>query len=264
MSFVRTPPRETPHRNYEKFEDTLGAGEEKVYPYSGDFFDIVYVSTALSDLSIKFFLKTIEQPYFKASEILPTNTPFTKVGIRNDSASDVSFTAIVGREFFRTAKQGVTIVNELIGLIDRLDALIDDTIKGVLRSIGDAGDSPVNTAGETALKRLSTIQIYMGNLRDSLSPRSVYNSSTASALSVSIDLSSYTKGRSYIEVWVKSSAAADFNVYGSTDNASWRLIDTLSLSATGELHQGYFNAYPYIQVSTDAANDNEIEIVASR
>lgn len=33
-----------------------------------------------------------------------------------------------------------------------LSALVDDTIKGVLRSIGDAGDSPANTQGKTLLQ----------------------------------------------------------------------------------------------------------------
>jgi len=38
-----------------------------------------------------------------------------------------------------------------------LKALIDDTIKGVLRSIGDAGDAPANVVGETVLKKLDDI-----------------------------------------------------------------------------------------------------------
>jgi len=264
MSFIRTPPKEVSHKNYEKIEDTIKAGEEKAYPVSGDFFDIVYVSTQLSDLSVKFISKTIEQPYFSAPEVLPTNTPFTKIKIRNDSSSDVNFKAVIGREFFRTSRQGVTITNELIGLIDRLNALVDDSIKGVLRSIGDVGDSPLNTTGWTVLYLLKNIRDYAYYVYRTLVYNSAYNSSTAAALSVTLDLSGLDKGRSRIEVWVKSSAAADFNVYGSTDNASWRLIDTLSLSAAGELHQGYFNAYPYIKVETTAANDNEIEIVASR
>jgi len=37
-------------------------------------------------------------------------------------------------------------------------ALIDDTIKGLLRSIGDAGTTPANVMGETLLKRIQSIQ----------------------------------------------------------------------------------------------------------
>jgi len=37
-------------------------------------------------------------------------------------------------------------------------ALVDDAIKGLMRSIGDAGASPVNTTGYTMLKYLNEIQ----------------------------------------------------------------------------------------------------------
>jgi len=36
-------------------------------------------------------------------------------------------------------------------------ALIDDTIKGLLRSIGDAGTTPINVSGETVLRKLEAI-----------------------------------------------------------------------------------------------------------
>jgi len=44
-------------------------------------------------------------------------------------------------------------------------ALIDDTIKGVLRSIGDAGTAPANVTGETILRRLYDIESHLYNLR---------------------------------------------------------------------------------------------------
>jgi len=46
-----------------------------------------------------------------------------------------------------------------------LKALVDDTIKGVLRSIGDAGDAPANTPGETVLRRLGDIELHVNYLR---------------------------------------------------------------------------------------------------
>jgi len=67
-------------------------------------------------------------------------------------------------------------------------------------------------------------------------------------------------GRSTVEVWVKSSGAADFDVYGSNDGTSWRKTDTISLSAAGEKVVLYQNAFKQIKVATSAANDNEIEI----
>jgi len=46
-----------------------------------------------------------------------------------------------------------------------LKALIDDTIKGVLRTLGDAGDAPANMAGETVLRRLWDVETHTNYLR---------------------------------------------------------------------------------------------------
>lgn len=94
-------------------------------------------------------------------------------------------------------------------------------------------------------------------------PISTYGSSTNSPLSVVLDTGEYG-GRVNVEVWVKSSGPADFNVYGSKDGINYRKTDTISLTAAGEEHRGYGNAYRYIKVETTAANTSEIEIVASR
>jgi hypothetical protein len=114
---------------------------------------------------------------------------------------------------------------------------------------------------------LAKLDIALSALRDDLramfSPVSAYNSSTGAALTVILDTGQYG-GRTVVEVWVKSSAAATFTVDGSRDGTNWRTVDTITLSGTGEDHRGYQNAYRYVRVSTTAANDNEIEIVASR
>jgi len=52
-----------------------------------------------------------------------------------------------------------------------LKALVDDTIKGVLRSIGDAGTAPANVTGKTALRRLLDIGDGIDGLRRRLSIR---------------------------------------------------------------------------------------------
>jgi len=46
---------------------------------------------------------------------------------------------------------------------EALRALIDDTIKGVMRSLGDAGANPTNTTGYTALYHLREIYLYVFN-----------------------------------------------------------------------------------------------------
>jgi hypothetical protein len=47
---------------------------------------------------------------------------------------------------------------ELSSYIKNLQALVDDTIKGLMRSLGDAGASPANRTGRTALFQLSAIE----------------------------------------------------------------------------------------------------------
>lgn len=114
---------------------------------------------------------------------------------------------------------------------------------------------------------LARLDIALSALRDALlqpfQPVSIYNSSTGAALTVMLDTGLYG-GRTIVEVWVSSSAAATFTVAGSRDGTNWRTVDTISLSAAGEAARGYQNAYRYIQVSTTAANNNQVEIVASR
>ena len=92
-----------------------------------------------------------------------------------------------------------------------------------------------------------------------INPVSIHDTSTGAALSVSLEIGH----RSFVEVWVKSSATATFKVYGSIDNANWRECDEIPLSGAGELNNGYWNAYRYVKVSTTDANNNEIEITAS-
>lgn len=109
---------------------------------------------------------------------------------------------------------------------------------------------------------MKQVTVGIRDYKEIFSSLSAYASSAGAALSVTLDTSEY--GRSTVETWVKSSGAAEFNVYGSRDGANWRLVDTITLTAAGEEHRGYSNAYRHVKVETTATNNNEIEIVASR
>jgi len=139
------------------------------------------------------------------------------------------------------------------------EALTNDAIKGLLRSIGDSGEAPIDFQGYTLLGRLSDLKTHM--IRRSTGAAK-YGSSSGAPLTVTLDLSG-SYGKTYVEVWVKSSAAADFVVSGSRSGVYWRQTDTISLPAAGEKVVLYHNAYSYIKVSTTAANDNEIEIITA-
>lgn len=108
----------------------------------------------------------------------------------------------------------------------------------------------------------SAVYLLASRLEEAFTPR-VATGKAAGLLVVALNMSGLG-GRANVEVWVKSSGAADFLVEGSVDGVNWRLVDTITLTGAGERHEGYPNAYPYVRVRTDAANDNEIEICGSR
>jgi len=101
-------------------------------------------------------------------------------------------------------------------------------------------------------------------LHEIYTPRSNSGKSVAKPLTIALDLRGLG-GRMTVEVWVKSSAAADFFVEGSANGQDFRKLYTLSVpGGGGENHEGFMNAYPVIRVRTEAAYNSEIEIVAAR
>jgi len=145
-----------------------------------------------------------------------------------------------------------------------LKALVDDAVKGLLRSMGDAGATPANISGSTILQWLYSIDWELSQLRWSLVPRSAYATSIGATLTVTLAVDHHDEGRSHVEVGVRSSSGGDFYVEGSHDNARWWLVDTLTVTANVDKHAGYVNAFPYIRVRTNLVADNEILIVSSR
>ncbi len=120
----------------------------------------------------------------------------------------------------------------------------------------------VGVAPETLLAQ--AVQSLEAAVREAYAPRSNSGKSTAKALVVALDLRGLG-GRMTVEVWVKSSGAADFFVEGSANGQDFRNLYTLTVpGGGGEKHEGFMNAYPVIRVRTEAANDNEIEVVAAR
>jgi len=145
-----------------------------------------------------------------------------------------------------------------------LEALVDDAVKGLLRTLGDAGATPTNITGRTILRWLADIESEVSYLHYSLLPRSAYATSTGATLTVTLAVEWIGEGRSHVEVGVRSSSSGDFYVEGSHDNARWWPVDTITVAANVDEHRGYLNAFPYIRVRTNLVADNEILIVSSR
>jgi len=123
--------------------------------------------------------------------------------------------------------RSVVIKKALDYIKPELKSLVDDTVKGLLRSIGDPGADPVNFTGKTILRWLQEISYYTKVTKDALLPRSAYNTSVGTALSVTLSLYEDYKGRSLVAVCVKSTGTGSFRVFGSHDNMRYWLIDTI-------------------------------------
>jgi len=102
-------------------------------------------------------------------------------------------------------------------------------------------------------------------IKEGAAPQCAYDKSVAAPLTVVLNLRG-AAGRTALEIWVKSSGPAVFEVAGSRNGVDWRSLHNISITAPvgGETHEGFMNAYPVVRVSTSAANNNEIEIVAAK
>lgn len=117
---------------------------------------------------------------------------------------------------------------------------------------------------EAQLEAVSqSIKALQSQVEAAYRPSNACNKSTGSKLTVALDLRGMA-GRSNVTVWVSSSGAAEFFVEASTDGKTWRLFDTISLAGAGSASATYVNSYPVVRVRTEAPNNNEIEIVATR
>jgi len=107
-----------------------------------------------------------------------------------------------------------------------LKALIDDTIKGILRSIGDAGDAPTNITGRTILAHLDEIRSYCWLLRERRSARAEKGTLVAASLGAN---ATFTSGWYDYEYYLN--ARLMYLCYADVDGAmysEWSL-DTVTI-----------------------------------
>jgi len=117
-----------------------------------------------------------------------------------------------------------------------LKALVDDTIKGVLRSMGDAGDAPTNITGKTVLQRLREIELHIWNLRKRKSPDAEKGTITTTALGAN---ASFTQGwqdyvyRVYAHLMYLCYSDVSGTMYSEFSHNATDVIREDSLSYTG-------------------------------
>lgn len=124
---------------------------------------------------------------------------------------------------------------DLKGVLDTIDSyvkgIVDDSIKGLLRSIGDAGATPSNTAGETLLNRIAAIKdmlFYTSDQHSATGTKAV----DGGDLEVSLDLGE-NRICTTVNVWVKSEAAAvesTFIVEMKNGSDTWRKVESFALT----------------------------------
>jgi len=203
--------------------------------------DVISVIEITGTLDVK--LNEKDEPVIeldKATRITITPKKFTKLFFTNAAQTGKSATLYIGREAsFVPEAQRVGSVGILDSADVRIDpskseetkALIDDTIKGVLRSIGDAGATPGNITGETVLKKLDDIESYQDRIRNSFVQPSDSVTFTTTPLGAN---ATYTSG-SYdnriarlgfigaLAFADQASATDGFMVEQSIDNTNWDL-----------------------------------------
>ena len=120
-----------------------------------------------------------------------------------------------------------------------LAGLTDDAIKGVLRTLGDAGATPANTSGETLLKRVAGMKdvLYYGSDQHSANGA---QTGGGGALTVDLDLGEF-RFSTTVNVWMKSDGEAiesSFVVYAKNGSGTWRKVETVAIT-----HDEQFKTY---------------------
>ncbi len=118
-----------------------------------------------------------------------------------------------------------------------LKALIDDSIKGVLRSLGDAGASPTNIQGKTALYKLYEIERRVRSLDGDI-PSQVIKSASQSGAGITV-------------IHTVSTGKSLYLVFAFLSGASGGGSGTVNVSVRDDGDNWLYNI---AQISFDAAN----------
>jgi len=163
--------------------------------------DVISVIEITGELDVKLNEKdepAIELDKVSRTRIIPKK--FTKLFFTNTAQTGKSATLYIGREASFVVDPKIV---GNVGLLDKTDtrinpatedsvkALVDDTIKGVLRTLGDAGDTPTNATGETILRRLYDLEWHVYYLRRRSSPLAEKDTITTTPLGAN---ASFTQG----------------------------------------------------------------------
>jgi hypothetical protein len=112
-----------------------------------------------------------------------------------------------------------------------IQAITDDTIQGVFRTLGDAGTTPTNTTGNTVLQLLTDILGSLGAAPYEALSTQATNGGTGTFCSHDTGTDG---GRTNVTVIISQSAAnCTVNLEGSIDDATYYTLQTITVGAGG-------------------------------
>lgn len=162
---------------------------------------------------------------------------------------------------------GTTVTGRDISL--DLKALTDNSIKGVLKSIGDAG------AGSTVLQLLASAVSYLTSILAALvampvaqwEPLSSGLVSLTAEAPCTLDTGLYG-GRTCVNYWVQNNTnACVFQFQASDDNINWIIVEEQALGAAGgAVFRQVWNSFRYLRIKQVSSTGGTIysRIAASR
>lgn len=234
----------------------LGKAREKqvIHNRAGD---RIFITNVTGIAYIRFNSATGSKYQLRVGKIA---TPFRKLYLENAAQIGKSVSIIIGYGAF---VDFVASNRDVLTTIAGKDFATQVTLalikaKTDLLTKLDVNLSTVATQATLALMKTKIDNTYT-EVQKLSTPVSDHDTSTGAALTVSLEVGH----RRFVEIWMKTSAAATFKIYGSKDNTNWRECDEIEFDGAGELKNGYFNSDKYVKVSTTDANNNEIEITAS-
>ena len=119
------------------------------------------------------------------------------------------------------------------------EPLIDDTVKGLLRSIGDAGANPVNPSGATVLQRLTDITNRLTDISSNagwIASEANFALLTTTALAANASFTSSAVDRRYrthrtVVAHAFADQAGTLYIEQSPNGTNWDLVENVALSA---------------------------------
>ena len=142
-----------------------------------------------------------------------------------------------------------------------LKALVDDSIKGLLRSIGDPGAAPLNTTGKTLLYNTAQVEAFLSYIRSALflSDRTLATSTPLAngAVYTSASFNAYQSSVGYIEVMVKTDKNGKLDVEQSWDDSNWDLTEQTAIvgGATLVVKKQLYAKYVHYKITNDSGAD---------